>query len=525
VRARLRVDPERVIGSVDPKVYGQFLSRRPGCAEGGLYDPAARTADAHGIRADVSAAIAACRPGVVRWPGGCTGTSYRWQDGVGPVEDRPTKIDLHFGWPIHYDFGTVEFVDWCRRVGAEPHLNFGLAAASLEDAAAWVEYCNRPGGTYYADLRRRHGREAPLGVRYWQIGNEEYGPWEIGHCTSAEYARTAREWAKAIRKVDPEVRLLAVGGVAGNQQDAGDWAWEVLPKVAPWVDYVTFHTYWSAVPGGPAPGAARPPGEPSPADTWHGLFGGPQAAAEKIEELAAISRTVFRTGNASSTPGLPARFAPRRVKVACTEWNAVPPRDFMSPRLAGLAAFSPAYRLHDALAVATFANVMQRHCRDLTLATVAQSVNVVGLIGVNEEGMWLEPSYWAWHMAANHSGPLALDAWADAPAFDLPEQRLFGLPYLDASVTLDPQRRVLFLSLVNRHRTEPLEVDVRLADAAVRLGGRAHLLHHDDPRAMNTPHQPDAVRSRSAPVALEGGHFTYALPPHAYAVLELPLGA
>ena len=203
--------------------------------------------------------IAACRPGVVRWPGGCTGTSYRWQDGVGPVGERPTKIDLHFGWPIHYDFGTVEFVDWCRRIGAEPHLNFGLAGASLEDAAAWVEYCNRPGGTHYADLRRRHGREEPLGVRYWQIGNEEYGPWELGHCSPAEYARTAREWAKAMRRVDPEVRLLAIGGVAGNQQDAGDWAWEVLPKVAPWVDYITFHTYWSASP----PGCRRPGRRPA----------------------------------------------------------------------------------------------------------------------------------------------------------------------------------------------------------------------------------------------------------------------
>src|SRR5262249_56761716 len=136
-------------------------------------------------------------------------------------------------------------------------------------------------------------------------------------------------------------------------------------------------------PAAPAGGAGGR-GEPAPPDSWHGIFGGPQAAAEKIEELAAISRTVFRTGNASSTPGLPARFAPRRVKVACTEWNAVPQRDFMSPRLSGPDAFSPAYRLHDALAVATFANVMQRHCRDLTLATVAQSVNVVGLIGVDE---------------------------------------------------------------------------------------------------------------------------------------------
>ena len=507
MKAQLRIDPERVLGRIDSNIYGQFLSRRPGCSEGGLYEPSAPTADAHGIRADVSAAIAACKPGTIRWPGGCTGTSYRWLDGVGPVEERPTKIDLHFGWPIHYDFGTVEFVDWCRRIGAEPHLNFGLATGSLEDAAAWVEYCNRPGGTYYAELRKKHGREAPLDVRYWQIGNEEYGPWEIGHCSPAEYARTAREWAKAIRKVDPTVRLLAVGGVAGNHQDAGDWAWEVLPKVAPWVDYITFHTYW---------GSQQAP------DPWHDLFAGPHAAEQKIEELAAISHTVFRTGNASSTPGLPARFQPRRVKVACTEWNAAARRNFMSPTLNGVAAFSPAYRLHDALAVATFANVMQRHCRDITLATVAQSINVVGLVGVNDQGMWLEPSYWARHMAANHSGPLALDAWFTSETFDVPEQRLFGLTYLDASASLDPDRRTLFLSLVNRHRTEPLDVDVHLAGARVN-GGRTHLLSHDDPDAMNSPDQPDNVRTRTTDTAPEGSRFTHSLPPHSYTILELSL--
>ena len=507
MRAQLRVDPERVLGKIDPNVYGQFLSRRPGCSEGGLHDRSAATADEHGIRSDVSAAIAACKPGVIRWPGGCTGTSYRWLDGVGPVEERPTKIDLHFGWPIHYDFGTVEFVDWCRRIGAEPHLNFGLGTGSLEDAAAWVEYCNRAGGTYYADLRRRHGREDPLNVRYWQIGNEEYGPWEIGHCSPAEYARMAREWAKAIRKVDPSVALLAVGGVAGSQQDAGDWAWEVLPKVAPWVDYITFHSYWNARQSD---------------DTWHGLLAGPHAAEQKIEELAAISHTVFRTGNASSTPGLSARFAPRRVKVACTEWNAAPARNVMNPRFNGIAAFTPAYRLHDALAVATFANVMQRHCRDVTLATVAQSINVVGLIGVNEAGMWLEPSYWAWHMVANHSGPLALDAWVSCETFDAPEQRLFGLGYLDASASLDPKGRRLFLSLVNRHRTELLEVDVHLADARAN-GGEVHQLFHDDPDAMNSHERPENVRARTSQVHVEGSRFTYALPPHSYTILELPL--
>jgi alpha-N-arabinofuranosidase len=221
---------------------------------------------------------------------------------------------------------------------------------------------------------------------------------------------------------------------------------------------------------------------------------------------------------------LPARFSPRRVKVACTEWNAVRGRSAMRPDQTSVAAFGPTYQLHDALAVATFANVMQRHCRDITLATVAQSINVVGLIGVNEQGMWLEPSYWAWQMVTIHSGPLALDAWVASETFDAPKRRLYGMTYLDASVTLDPDTRTLFLSLVNRHASDPLEVDVRLVDAAVTDGGTVHVLFHGDPNAMNSHAHPDAVRPHAGPAGVAGSRFTYALPPHSYTVLTLPLG-
>lgn len=506
MKARLRIDPARVRGTIERTIYGQFLSRRPGCAEGGLYDPAAPTADAHGIRADVSAAIAACRPAVIRWPGGCTGTSYHWLDGVGPVAARPRTIDLHFGWPARYEFGTAEFIAWCRRIGAEPLLTVNMGTGTLEEAAAWVEYCNLSGDTRYAALRRSHGYPEPWGVRYWQLGNEMYGPWEIGHCRPAEYAAQAREWAKVIRRLDPRVRLVAVGGAA---DDSGQWAWEVIPEVAPWVDFIAFHTYW------------RSPGPPG-ADPWSWLLAGPHAAAQKIRQLATIIETVQRTGGAQGPGGAAARRPPRSLRVACTEWNTLPGTAFMETH-PGLGAFRPSYHLHDALAVATFANIMQRHCRTITLATIAQSINAAGLVMVDERGMWREPTYWAWHMVTNHSGPVALDAWVECDTFDCPARRLFGLPYLDASVTLDPQAGHLFLSLVNRHRTEPLELEVRLFDAAVRAGGTAYLLYHDDPQAMNGHEQPDNVRPRTEPLTLDGSQFTYALLPHSYTILELPL--
>ncbi len=516
MKAQLRLDPARQLGPIDRHIYGQFMSRRPGCSEGGLYDPSAPTADEYGIRRDVSEAIAACRPSIIRWPGGCTGTSYHWLDGVGPVQDRPRKIDLHFGWPARYEFGTAEFIAWCRRIGAEPHLNLAMGTGTLEEAAAWVEYCNLATDTYYANLRRKHGHEAPWGVRYWQLGNEMYGPWEIGHCTAAEYGAQAREWAKTIRRLDPSVKLLAVGGAA---EDTGEWAWEVAPYVAPWVDYLTFHTYWRPAPAGGMPDAAG-------ADPWLFLLAGPHVAERKIVQLATIIETVQRSGGRArpAAGGPSSRFRPRSLKVACTEWNTMPGTSFMEG-YPGIGAFKPSYHLHDALAVATFANVMVRHCRDITLATVAQSINVVGLIMVDEQGMWREPTYWAWHMATNHTGPIALDAFLAGETFDSPAHHLSGLPYVDAAATMAPDSGRLYLSLVNRHPSESVELEVRLFDAAVRSGGLAHVLFHEDPQAMNGHDRPDNVRPRTTGLSVEGSRFTYELLPHSYTILELDLGA
>jgi alpha-N-arabinofuranosidase len=497
MRARLKVDPERVIGRIDRNIFGQFMSRRPGCSEDGLYAPDSPTADAYGIRRDVSQALADLKPSVIRWPGGSTGASYHWLDGVGPVGGRPKKIDLSFGWPTRHEFGTHEFITWCRRIGAEPHLNFAMGTGTLEEAAAWLEYCNSPLDTNFANLRRKHGQDAPYAVKYWQLGNEMYGTWELGYCKPGDYAAQAREWAKILRKVDPSIKLLAVGG-DGDDND-GQWAWEVVPEVARYVDYVAFHTYW----GSPGPAGSDP---------WYQLLAGPHRAERKIEQLAAIIETVELTQRARR----------RGLRIACTEWNTTPGFSSTGGQ-SGLGTFQPRYHLHDALAVATFANIMQRHCRQITLATIAQSINVVGLVVVDEQGMVLEPTYWAWRLATNYGGSLAVDTWVEGETFACPERRLADLPYLDASASLEPDTGRLYLSLVNRHLTEPIDLEVRLTDASVVAGGLAHMLYHDDPQAMNSHDQPENVRARTEPVALDGSRFTHELPPHSYTVLELPL--
>ncbi len=493
MQARVKIDVDRCIGRINPNIYGQFMCRRPGCSEGGLYDPSAPDADAYGLRSEVVRYIQDLRPPIIRWPGGCTGTSYHWLDGVGPVEERPSKIDLHFGWPARYEFGTHEFIEFCRRIGAEPQLNFAMGTAGLEEAAAWLEYCNSTSNTYYANLRRKHGQEAPYGVHYWQLGNEMYGPWEIGYTTAAQYGAEAREWAKVLRRLDPSIELVAVGG---HPAAAQDWVREVAPEVCPYVDYLSVHDYWHT---GPTLAG------------WETLMAGPHRTGQLIEEMAAVIRQVRRNNPRS-----------RDLSIAVTEWNASPAGTMMASH-PEFNPFGPTYHLRDALTVASFINLMQRQCNVVKLANVAQSINVVGLIMVNQDGVWREPVYWPFWMQANHSGPFALDAWVESDTFDAPDLRLWGIPYLDCSVTFDPDTKTLFVSLVNQHQSDNIEVDIALPEANVQANGKLHRLEHDDPLAMNTPQRPDNVVPATRSIDGLSRRFTCDLPPASYSILELTL--
>jgi len=503
MKARVKVDLERKIGTINRNIYGQFMSRRPGCSEGGLYDPDSPTADEYGLRRNVVQYISDLRPPVMRWPGGCTGTSYHWLDGVGPVEQRPRKIDLHFGWEARYEFGTDEFLAFCRRIGTEPQLNLATGTATLEEGAAWLEYCNSTFDTLYANLRRRNGHPEPYNVKYWQIGNEMYGPWEIGYCKPEEYAAQAREMAKVLRRLDPRISILAVGG---NEEFSPEWVQAVVPEVGPYVDYITFHTYW----------------RDRPDDPWNSMMAGPHRAEAAIDYIASVIRM----------EGL-RRRQQRKLSIAITEWNASPEGGMMGNHPV-YKPFGPTYTLRDALAVASFINIMQRHCRDVTLANVAQSINVVGLIMVNKEDVWREPVYWPLHMQVHHSGPLALDALVECDTFAessapgsrspvwCPQYRpMSDLSYLDCSATFDPQQRKLYLSLVNRHRDDALQVSVAVPETRVNSQGSVHELFHSDPMAMNSPAAPDNVRSISRTTDGFASSFVWELKPHSYTILEL----
>lgn len=209
--ARIKVDIERQKGEIDRNIYGNFVEHLGRCIYGGLYEPGSPLSDEKGYRRDVLEATRALRTSLVRWPGGNFVSGYHWEDGIGPQAGRPTRIDLAWGFRESNAFGTDEFVEWCRRAATEPYFCVNLGTGTMDEARNWVEYCNVEKGTYWSDLRRRNGYEKPHKVKYWALGNEMDGQWQMGHKNAEDYGKFALETAKLMKWIDRDIKLVVPG--------------------------------------------------------------------------------------------------------------------------------------------------------------------------------------------------------------------------------------------------------------------------------------------------------------------------
>ena len=205
--ALIKIDLDRKIGAIDPNIYGSFLE----APKRGLYEPGTPLADENGFRKDLISLIKELKVPVVRWPGGNFVSGYNWEDGLGPKEKRPTRLDLAWNRLETNEMGTDEYVKFCKLIGTENYICINAGTGSLNDAVHWLEYCNYPKGTYYSDLRRKYGNEEPYKVKYWALGNEIDGPWQLGHKNKEDYVKFAFQAAKMMTLVDKSIKLVVSG--------------------------------------------------------------------------------------------------------------------------------------------------------------------------------------------------------------------------------------------------------------------------------------------------------------------------
>jgi len=495
--ARIKVDVDRVIGSVDRRIFGGFIEHLGRCVYGGVLDEGSPRSDRRGFRLDVLEAARALRIPLLRWPGGNFASGYHWTDGIGPLERRPRRME-QLAWHAEESnrFGTDEFIAWCRELGAEPYICLNMGTGTLDEACAWVEYCNGTGDSHWANLRRRNGHAEPYRVRCWGLGNELYGEWQIGQMTAAAYVETARRWARALRRVDPGIELVSCG-----ENGWSDWDRTVVDGLARDVDHHSIHIYTGS------------------ADYWSNLLAPHQAERALRTCRAMIDR---------------ARYLQRvehEIGIAYDEWNV-----WYRERAEG-SGLEERYTLADALAVAAYLNVFVRHCRSVRIANLAQLVNVIAPIVTSPDGLFLQTIYRPLGLVAQHTQELALDVLVDCdtvdhqdpPAPDPWPHRVADLgPFklLDVAATRDPATRHLTLAVVNRAPDQAVRATVQLDGATLDGDLVAYLVTASSPEASNSFDKPDEVtiqETRTRIPAAQRQDLEHEFPPHSFTLVTLTL--
>jgi alpha-N-arabinofuranosidase len=489
--ARVVLDNERTIGAISPLLFGGFAEHMGRCVYGGIYDPASPHADERGFRRDVQAALREMRLSILRYPGGNFLSGYDWRDGVGPRELRPRRRDLAWQSIETNQFGTNEFVDYCRALEIEPMLGVNLGTGTIAEAAALVEYCNAPAGSRYADLRAEHGYPAPHAVKYWCLGNEMDGPWQIGHLEADEYARKAREAAKMLRWHDPGLKLILCGSSNTEMPTYPEWDRVVLETCWEQVDYLALHYY-----------AINHDN-----DTTSYLALAAQFESH-VDTLAGLLRYVKAK-----------RRSKHDVKLSWDEWNV-----WYKDR-SGRGGWQEAphlseevYNLEDALVVAQWMSVFLRRCDVLEIACLAQIVNTIAPLTTTAEQLLRQTTFYPFVLFANHAAGQSLDPLTLAPQHDT---RLFGpMPLLDASASYDQANDRGAVFLVNRSQHETLTTDIVWQGAAPARAPAIYQLSGNDPKAINTFERPDTI----TPKQLDGppvrdGRITLRLPPLSFTVV------
>ncbi|KAJ6590387.1 glycoside hydrolase family 51 protein [Mycena sp. CBHHK59/15] len=432
----IRVDPARHVAHVDPRIYSGFTEHMGRCIYGGIYDPSNKSglSDAFGFRTDVLKVLKDLKVPIVRYPGGNFVSSYRWQDGVGPKHLRPRRPELAWLTEESNQFGTDEFIQWCRTLGAEPYICLNMGTGTLEDALAWLEYCNSSSNTYYANMRRKNGHEEPYGVKYWALGNEVWGPWQVGQMNSTDYSKQAYQWAKALRLLDPKIYLVSCGETGYT-----DWDRVTLKTLAPVIDFHSIHIY-------------------TVSEGNHDVNVMGPAAAEKGLE---ITKSLIDLAKIESN-------LTKDITVCFDEWNVWDP-----VRAPGEKGAEEHYDLSDALAVASWLNVFVRNADVVKIACIAQSINVISPIITSPTGLFKQTTYYPLHLFANLMQGTSLSIHVASEAYTGPTVPAFvqnltthtpdeakPTKWIDVSGVLSDDGKEIRLAIVNRHALQPFSVPV-----------------------------------------------------------------
>ncbi|MGZ9810151.1 arabinosylfuranosidase ArfA [Pseudoroseicyclus sp. H15] len=504
MKAKVTAHRDYQIAQIDDRLYGAFLEHLGRAVYHGIYEPDHPTADQNGMRGDVADLVRELDVPMVRYPGGNFVSAYNWEDGIGPKEDRPTRLDLAWHTSESNEVGIHEFADWCETVGTEMMLAVNLGSRGLDEARNFVEYVNHPGGTYWSDLRRENGREEPWNVKLWCLGNEMDGPWQVGHKSAAEYGHLANETAKALRGFDKGLELVVCGSSHADMPTFPDWEATVLEECYENVDYISLHMYF------------RNPEKNTP--DFLGLN-------EKLDAYIASVAGVIDYVKAK-------KRSKKQVYISFDEWNVWYHSNYQDrPILGGEKGWphAPAllediYNFEDVLQVGCVLNTFIRRSDVVKIAAIAQLVNVIAPIMTENGGRaWRQTIFWPFYYASRYGRGTALQLVTESPGYECAHGD--NVPYVDVSAVHDTEGGTVTLFVVNRHMSDEISLDLKLEQFG-EVGLIEHkTIRHDDLEAVNTAESPDEVTPGNGEgLQLEGTGLSLPLKPLSYHMIRLSVG-
>ncbi|MBO4458279.1 MAG: alpha-N-arabinofuranosidase [Butyrivibrio sp.] len=495
-KVQLCIDKDFTVGKVDKRIYGSFIEHLGRAVYEGIYQPESKFADKDGFREDVIKLVKEIGVPIVRYPGGNFVSAFNWEDSVGPVDERPARLEPAWGVIESNRFGLDEFMNWCKKVGTEPMYAINLGTRGIEDAKNVVEYCNIEKGTYYSDLRIKHGVKDPYKIKLWCLGNEMDGPWQIGHMTAEEYGLKAGRAGHLMKLIDPDIETVVCGSSGIGMPKFGEWERVVLENSYDNVDYISLHTYY----------------DNEENDTPNFLAS--SVSMDKfIQSVVSICDCVKATKRSDKT-----------INLSFDEWNVWYHSKKKDAELEKWVEhphqLEEDYNLEDALLVGSMMITLLRHADRVKIACLAQLVNVLAPITTTDDGVFKQTIFYPFMQSSIYGRGEVLNTVVKVPTY---ESKHGDAPYVDSVVVNDEENGALTVFAVNKNLEDDFELSCDLRQFADYKIAEHSVLTHKDVKAGNTADNPNNVElsdnTKAASVA--DGTLKTTLPARSWNVIRL----
>ncbi|WP_203247645.1 arabinosylfuranosidase ArfA [Sporosarcina beigongshangi] len=494
--ATMIVEKDFKVADIDDRIYGSFVEHLGRAVYGGIYEPSHPNATENGFRKDVIELVRELNVPLIRYPGGNFVSGYNWEDGVGPKEGRPCRLDLAWRAVETNELGTNEFMDWAKLVNAKVNMAVNLGTRGVDAARNLVEYCNHPSGTYYSDLRVSHGYKEPHKIKTWCLGNEMDGPWQIGQKTAVEYGRIANEAAKVMKLVDPTIELVACGSSYRDMPTFAEWEATVLDHTYENVEFISLHQYYG-----------------NPDNDLANYLARSLEMDDFIKSVISIADYIKSKKRSKKT-----------INLAFDEWNVwyhtldtdknIEPWGIAPQQLEDI------YNFEDALLVGSMLITLLRNADRVKIACLAQLVNVIAPIMTEKNGAaWKQTIFYPFMHASAYGRGAVLNPIVSSPKYD--SKDFTDVPVLDTTAVYNEEKEELTIFAVNRDLEDKLLLtcDIRNFD-----GYRVveHIvLENNDMKKVNTVHVQEVVPNQNGDAVNKEGLVTATLPRLSWNVIRL----